>query len=255
MKRRLLSAAVTWVCLGLCCTHAYGVAITFERFKQHRMENLRTDDSNLRSIYENQLEERYTADVIDMDARDSLFNSRRSTAEAQYVLEALEAAYAQEPKDWGTIAVALEIAVVGIDQARIVEISSEILENVRDIPDDCSDVIWGASQYLLVKRGFEFVDLVVKCVYADVVGVQDEMSPKLPGEDKQNRNHFRRKAISALREYLPLEKKMKVFEQLSNAHPVEAAEPRTWGYSIANELRTTRIATENMLQGDDRRVR
>jgi hypothetical protein len=246
---KLLLTALCWVYILLACPQIYGVPIPFEKFVEGRMSRLRTDDIRLRAIYESQLKERHQLTMIDSSddykrARNALFSSIHDAAEIQYLLEALDKAYANEPKQWGTIAAILEIAIVGTDEEQIVKVCQEILENVRTVPDDASDVIWGTAQYLLVKRELEYVDLVVRCVYADYVGVKDESTPESANDS--DRNQLRDAALSALTCYLPLDTKLQVFQKLEQDHSLELAEkqPGSWRYGIARSIAITKEATE-----------
>lgn len=241
-------------CFAFGWTPASAVGISVEKYVERHMAKFHTTDEGLRAIYQRQLAARYEAihNGSSSGARDVFFSTPGDQVETQYVLDTLDKAFAQKPEDWATIASALEIAVVGTNEEYLVQRCKNILESIRDVPDDRGDVVWGASQYLLVKRGQEYVSLVVKCVYADYVGVHDETSPTSPDMDKMdsNRNIFRRQAIRALLEYLPLDKQAEVFDQLSRDHPVEAAAPSTWQQSIAVEINVYKDGIERKLRGD-----
>ena len=51
MPKFFMFIALPCSVLFLPWTSVYGVRISFEEFKQHRMEKLRTDDNYLRSLY------------------------------------------------------------------------------------------------------------------------------------------------------------------------------------------------------------
>ena len=250
MKYSLILGAFLCCCFSFGWTQARAMGISVEAYVESHMAKFRTDDEGLRSIYERQLSTRHAIFGKGGGARDTFFSTPGDPVETQYVLEVLEKAHAQDSKDWATIASALEIAVVGTDEEKVVQLCRDVLESVRAIPDDGGDVVWGASQYLLVKRGQEYTDLVEKCVYADHIGVLNDAIPISLGMEDMNRNNFRRQAIIALLEYLPLRKQVEVFERLSRDHPVEAAAPTTWQESIAIQLSVYRDGAKRKLQED-----
>jgi hypothetical protein len=229
---------------------AEGSLMPWDEYLRESMARARTEDTHLRLIYEQHIKAQYEIEKMSgnrKEALETLLRTPRDAAETKYILEALNYAYQKEPKDWGTVAAALEVSVAGTDEEQIVQLCKKILENIREVPDDSSDVVWGASQYLLVKREVEYVELVVNCVYAEFVGAQEESEAKHPSVC--DRNQFRYKAISALRRYLPDDMLLEVFEKLSQDHPVEAAkDPLSWQHAIASTLKNIKESIELTLR-------
>ena len=257
MNRRTLSVVLILVCTALFWMQTQGAKLTFEQYKQERMADLRTSDEKLRSLYENQLEARYAAHYSDRDALKILFNTPGHPADTEYLVTALNKAYAEDPKDWATIASVLEIAVMGTDEESIIRLCIEILENAREIPNDGSDVVWGAAQYLLVKRNFQHVDVVIKCVYADHVGVEDDNRTLETAEEwRAGRDGLRSRAISALGSCLPTNQTLlDIFENLCRDHPIEGANPSSFRYSNAKHLSVQKKGIERTLNSDDSEFR
>lgn len=248
MWNRVISVAIFYCCI---CALAFSVQcerFSFDDFSNRVRAEIRTEDEKLLSIFADQLEDRYKILTARRDEKDVFFNTPRDPDATRYVLEALEKAYTQEPRDWATVAAALEIAIAGTNEDRVVHICREILENIRDVPDNAGDVVWGAAQYLLVKRDLAYVDLVVRCVYADVVGVQDEHAVGPFNSRIRDRNYLRDRAIAALAQYLPLETEAEVFRQLSQDHPMVPTNPMSWKHLIGNMLYHSARASESMLE-------
>ena len=75
--------------------HIFGSMIQLSHYLESGMENFRTDDEHLRSLYEQQLIRRHSLRLDDigeyerlMNVRHVFFNTPRPTEEAQYILDA-----------------------------------------------------------------------------------------------------------------------------------------------------------------------
>lgn len=242
----------------LIATQAHGDKLPLEEYLEDVMATIPTEDTYLQSLYVHHLTEIYNFSEqlpAYVNERNDYFNRPRDQAETRYLIDVLDKAYKSEPKDWGTIAIALEIAVAGTDEEQLIELCKHILENVKEVPDDRADVVWAASQYLLVKRGLEFTDLVAQCVYADVIGIDVNLltSPFFgKGVDTltimKNRNYARARALNALTAYIPDADLLPILERLSRDHPQEAGDSNSWRNTIAHWIHLAKKGCERNLQ-------